>query len=81
MTEIKKALERLDENYREEGWGRVTDAALGGCVRPADVEAQARIVARFAHAELEKLRHRIEELEAKGHCPGCRDGRCPGLGL
>lgn len=36
----------LDEKYRAEGWGKITDAALG--IAPSAVESQARGVARYA---------------------------------
>lgn len=42
----------LNAMYREEGWGRITDAALG--IEPEHVESQAREVARWAADALEK---------------------------
>lgn len=46
--------DKLDAGYREEGWGKITDAAFGGRVRPSDVEAGARIVAQYASDALAK---------------------------
>jgi hypothetical protein len=46
--------DRLDQTYREEGWGLMTDKAFGGRVRPLDVESQAREVARWAYAEIKQ---------------------------
>jgi hypothetical protein len=43
----------LNKFYREEGWGLITDKALG--IPPIDVESQAREVARWAHARILKL--------------------------
>jgi hypothetical protein len=39
-------MRNIDEECREEGWGRITDKALG--IPPSDVESQARSVARWA---------------------------------
>lgn len=55
MSERQERFPRVNAMAREEGWGTVTDAALG--ILPEDVESQARVVARWAAA-------RIEELEA-----------------
>lgn len=59
-----KERDELDEKYRQEGWGRVTDAALG--IPPRDVESQARDVARWADVQLEAKdtveRHRRLEI-------------------
>ncbi len=49
---------RLNKRYRDEGWGHITDAALG--IAPVDVESQARSVASYAADEIERLRHDIE---------------------
>lgn len=46
--------DKLDVGYREQGWGKITDAAFGGRVRPSDVEAGARIVAQYASDALAK---------------------------
>lgn len=40
--------ERLNAQYREEGWGQITDRVFAG-VDPIDVESAARDVARFAY--------------------------------
>lgn len=42
-----KREERLNAQYREEGWGLITDRVFDG-VEPSDVETSAREVARFA---------------------------------
>lgn len=44
--------DKLDVTYRDEGWGLITDKAFGGKIRPLDVEAQARSVARYAYEEI-----------------------------
>lgn len=44
--------ENLNARYREQGWARITDAALG--TDPVNVEGQAREVARWAHHMLVK---------------------------
>ncbi len=49
---------RLNKLYRDEGWGHITDDALG--IAPVDVESQARSVASYAAEEIEHLRHDIE---------------------
>ena len=41
---------KLDERYRKEGWGVITDIALG--VAPSDVESQAREVARWCYENM-----------------------------
>ena len=46
-------MSKLDELYRQAGWGRITDAALN--IEPRHVESQARDVARFAHELISKL--------------------------
>lgn len=43
----------INERYRDEGWGKVTDKSLG--ISPENVESQARTVASWAHGELERL--------------------------
>lgn len=48
----------LDARYREEGWGRITDSALG--IEPRNVESQARRVAQWAHERIEALEAEIE---------------------
>lgn len=56
----------LDERFRAEGWGLITDQALG--IAPADVESQAREVARWAHqkiASLEAENARLREQVAR----------------
>lgn len=61
MTDLNK-LYRTDLNklYREEGWGRITDAALG--IDPKDVESCARTVARWAHNTIARL-----QIEREAH--------------
>ena len=46
-------MSKLDELYRQAGWGRITDAALN--IEPQYVESQARDVARFAYKTICKL--------------------------
>lgn len=50
----------LDERYREEGWGKITDQVFGGRVRPQDVESMAREVARWAY-DLEQTTHALQK--------------------
>lgn len=52
--------DELNVHYREEGWGRITDAALG--IDPVNVETQARLIAQWAAAHIDQLTARIEEL-------------------
>lgn len=52
----------LNEMYRAEGWGNVTDQALG--IPPENVESQARMVASWAHTELSQLKALNAELRA-----------------
>lgn len=61
----------LNDRYRQEGWGRITDEALG--IPPQNVEASARSVARWAHdrieaqaAEIERLRKSLNVIQALG---------------
>lgn len=56
MRNTSERFPRVNAMAREDGWGIVTDAALG--ILPEDVESQARVVARWAAA-------RIKELEAE----------------
>lgn len=44
----------LDDRYRDEGWGVVAERALN--ISPSDTESQAREVARWAWAEIERLK-------------------------
>lgn len=46
-------MSKLDDMYREAGWGRIVDAALN--IRPQDAELETREVAKFAHAQIQKL--------------------------
>lgn len=48
----------LDDKYRDEGWGIVSERALS--IRPSDTESQAREVARWAWAEIERLRDALQ---------------------
>jgi hypothetical protein len=57
---MKENNAQLNNKYRVEGWGRVTDLALG--IEPADVEMQARTVARWAYTEIERLRDNLEKM-------------------
>lgn len=41
--------DQLNQLYREQGWGRLAEAALG--IEPYDVESQARHVAQYAVAQ------------------------------
>jgi hypothetical protein len=54
---------QLNDKYRAEGWGKITDEALG--IEPADVEMQARTVARWAYEEIKRLRAENERLRAE----------------
>lgn len=58
MDEDRK--KALDDAYRADGWGKITDAALE--IRPSAVESQARDVARWAHAEIERLQEAIDRV-------------------
>ena len=60
---IDNARIRLNALYREEGWGKVSDAALG--IEPYDVESQARRVAEWAHNEIERLNFEFNSLRAR----------------
>ena len=51
----------LNEQYRAEGWGKITDAAFQGRVQPEDVESQAREVARYAHKTISELVETLKE--------------------
>lgn len=51
----------LNKKYREEGWGIITDRALG--IDPEFVESQARTVARWAYEEIERLSAEIARLK------------------
>lgn len=42
----------LNKMYRDEGWGGITDEALG--IEPVDVESQARIVAEWAFDQIKE---------------------------
>lgn len=44
----------INELYRQQGWGQITDKALG--LEPENVESQARCVAAWAFEEIERLR-------------------------
>lgn len=55
---------KLDETYREEGWGKLTDKALG--IRPSDVESQARQVARYAYDREELFKELLREIRNSG---------------
>jgi len=41
--------DQLNQLYRDQGWGRLAEAALG--IEPYDVESQARRVAQYAVAK------------------------------
>lgn len=56
MSDRQERFPRVNAMAREDGWGVVTDAALG--ILPENVESQARGVAKWAA-------DRIKELEAK----------------
>lgn len=49
---------QLNARYREEGWGNITDEALG--IDPADVEMQARTVARWAYVKFKEMNDLIK---------------------
>lgn len=66
MNEDRK--KALDDAYRAEGWGKITDAALE--IRPSNVESQARDVARWAYAEIERLHKAIDRVLSPA--PGVR---------
>lgn len=51
----------LNERYREEGWGRITDKVFGGRVEPANVESAAREVARWAY-DLERTTDGLQKV-------------------
>jgi hypothetical protein len=44
----------INQLYRDEGWGGLAEKALG--ILPEHVEAQTRVVARYAAKEIERLR-------------------------
>jgi len=44
--------DRLDLQYRNEGWGVITDKAFAGRIRPLNIEPQARDVALYAYGEI-----------------------------
>jgi len=50
----------LNATYRQEGWGRITDQALG--IAPEDVESQARAVARWAFDEMARLKAALRDV-------------------
>lgn len=54
----------LDELYRDEGWGTITDQVFEGRVAPKDVESAAREVARWAFNEIDRLQKHTKELGA-----------------
>lgn len=59
---MKSAIrDRLNASYRESGWGRITDQALG--VEPYDVESQARRVAEWAHLTMSGLEAKLVSLQ------------------
>ena len=51
----------LNESYRDEGWGTITDLALN--IEPENVESQARTVARWAYDAIELQRGEIALLQ------------------
>lgn len=51
----------LNERYRAEGWGTITDKVFGGRVAPADVESAAREVARWAY-DLERMADELQKV-------------------
>lgn len=50
----------LNQRYRDAGWSEIAEAALG--IEPANVESQARDVARWSYAEITRLRALNAEL-------------------
>ena len=52
----------LNERYREEGWGLITDKVWEGRVAPIDVESRARDVARWAYEQVKSDTARINDL-------------------
>jgi len=54
LRERMQTYARLDLQYRNEGWGVITDKAFAGRIRPLDIESQARDVARYAYYEIKR---------------------------
>ena len=54
-------MNKIDLNalYRAEGWGLITDKALG--IEPIHVESQARRVAEWAFHEITQLQQALSE--------------------
>lgn len=58
----EKNVKDLNEMYRAEGWGKITDAAFLGRVEPENVESAARQVARYAHEQITRRDDQMREL-------------------
>jgi hypothetical protein len=57
--------DKIDQMYREQGWGDFAEAALG--INPHLVESQARTVAAFGVQEVQQLASWVDKWVSKMH--------------